>query len=231
MNSFLKACREQNFEQVKALLHTDTISRKRLLRLTDDKGCNCLHFAVFNGDIECTRYLLAFKELDIGQKVKERSGSTAFHLTLRRQHLRTPYMVEHGRLAEEIEPTIEIIKMLFEVNNDVINWCDDCDRSPLQLVIIHRRHFDIVKLLIDLGSSVNHKDHTNHSVLHIAAAQRRIDVVRYLLQKTDCDVNAADDSGWLACCTFVQWLVMNYSLPSEQSKHIKFCAEFLWLFI
>lgn len=225
MNSFLSACEEGNFEKAKTMLRYDSETRKRLLRLTNPYGWNCLHFAAYYGHVEFIRYLLTLKELDT--TLKDRRGMTAFHRALQRQRNANMIADPHGQqiLIYQPEPTIQILKMLFEVNNNFINCCDTYNVSPLRTALSYH-HLDVVKLLIDFGSSVNHKNKHGSSELHIAAFLRRVDCIRYLLYETYCDPSIPDAHGWLAVCKFIKSLVLN-RIPSVEE--IKFCVEFSWL--
>lgn len=218
MSPFLKVCEEGNFVEIKAMLQTDSKSRTELLQLTEANGWNCLHWAAYHIDVEWMRYLLTLKELDVN--ARNHFGDTAFHIALQP---RSDILGHSERPCYPPRPYLEMIKMLFEVNNDFVNCCDESDISPLQ-VAIKFHHFDVVKWLIDVGSSINHKNRNGTSVLHTATFQRRVDCIRYILYKSDCDPNIANVDGWLACCAFVRELLIR-QIPSKEQ--IEFCAEFL----
>lgn len=217
MIAFVRACIDGDLDIIKDMLQTDSIRRKELLKLTTAYGSNCLHMAVSNGHQECTRYLLTTKELEIC--TKDRKGYTAFHLACRKLPLYRPSYFHLPILS------IKMIKMLFDANNDFVNCCSDDHVSPLQSAVEHH-HLDVVKFLIDLGATVNHKDSRGSTVLHTAASAtiRRVECVRYLLYETNCDPSVRDQFGWLACCKFVRGLLVN-RLPSNEE--IQFGVEFL----
>lgn len=223
MDPFLRLCEEGNFEKAKSMLTTDPSNRWRLLRLTNPYGWNCLHFAAYNGAVEFIRYLLTLTELEVN--AKDRRGITAFHRALQRQRSTNMIEDQHGQqiLIYEPEPTIEILTMLFKVNHNFINCCDTYNVSPFRTALAYH-HLDVVKLLIDFGSSVNHKSKQVSSELHTAASVRRIDCLRYLLYETDCDPSMPDGHGWLACCKFVKSIILHRTPTKEE---IDFAVEFM----
>lgn len=225
MDPFLRCCEEGNFEKAKKMLQTDPKNRSRLLRLTNPYGWNCLHFAAYHGSVEFVRYLLTLPELEIN--AKDRRGITAFHRALQRQRSTNMITDADGQqiVLYEPTPTIEILTMLFEVNNRFINCCDTYNVSPLRTALAYH-HLDVVKLLIDFGSAVNHKNNQGSSELHIVAAVRRLDCVRYLLFEMDCDPSIPDGNGWLACCKFVKSILLNRPPTKEE---IDFSVEFMFL--
>lgn len=217
MNSFLKACGEGHFDIAIEMLQTDTISRNALLQQTDANGFNCLHYAADHCDVDFMRYLLQFKELDI--TARDHYGHTAFCKAV------MPEYAYIGRYYQP-EPCIEMITMLFEVNNDFVNCIEEC-RCNVVYNAICFHDITVVKLLINLGCSVNKTDTGFNSfnalpfhrfnALQVAADERRIDCIRYILSNTDCDVNIADAYGWLPCCSLIKALLLDpRQIPSKE---------------
>ncbi len=54
---------------------------------------------------------------------------------------------------------------------------------------------EIVKLLVEKGADVNAKDNDGQTVLHRAAYERNLDVVKWLVEEKGADVNAKDNNG------------------------------------
>lgn len=177
--SFLKACGEGNLDEIKAMLATDTINRNKKLRQKSITGWNGLHRTVEKNHIECTKYLLTMEELDMVAETCE--GETALYIG-----------------CNSPNTSIEIIRMLLEVNNDLVNYVNNETIDPLQCAIMSNR-FDIVQLLIDYGSPVNRQDCDGEAALHIAARTRRVDCIHYLMYETDCDTNLLNKHGKTAC--------------------------------
>lgn len=221
MNLFLKACEEGNLEEIKALLQTDLESRKHLLRVTDAVGNNCLHLVVIRKNADCLRYLLTFKELDIN--ARNRRGLTIFEEIFNSQFNAGILSYRNDLRPEAM---IEIVKMLFELNNDFINSpIEGYYGSPL-IAAIGACHIDVVKLLINLGASVNYRNRFGNTALDMAARLCRIDCIRYLLDETDCDPNLSGImTGWVPCCTFIRQICSTN--PSREQ--VEFSVEFLLL--
>lgn len=214
MTEFLIACENGDFEKVLEKLFIDTtdeLDRNELLRQKGRKGWNCLHWAVHYGDDARTRFLLKImEEKDV--TAKDADGQTAFKIAC------CPLAgIDEPNDFDSPEPTAEIIKMLFQENNNFINCCDNQNVSPLQCAIKYK-HIDVVKLLIDLGALVNHKsgDGVFKSVLHTAATYAREDVIRFLLNRKDCDWSERDCSKHSPCCYYFYNLFDSTSTSNDQ---------------
>lgn len=219
MNSFARACEDGRFNDVRKMLDTDTISRMELFQLTDANGLSLSHWAAYHSNIEFMKYLITFKEFNIN--AKDNHGRTALITAMCPRY--TESMHQHAYARFPPTPLIEMIKVLFEANNDLINYRDQCGASPLEYAIkIH--HFDVVKFLVDLGASVNHTDLFGYYIFRSAALHRRIDCLTYLMYKTDCDPGIPDSDGWLPCCRYVRYLLMSPRLSKED---IKFAIDFI----
>lgn len=182
------------------------------LRQMSITGWNGLHRAVEKNHIECTKYLLTFKELDtVGETCV---GDTALHVG-----------------CNSPNTSIEIIRMLLDANNDLVNYVNNENIDPLQLAIMGNR-FDIVQLLIDYGASVNRQDFDDEAALHIAARTRRVDCIYYLIYETDCDTNLLNKHGKTACFIYFISLItkaINFgSDPCISKEEIDCFIELVW---
>ena len=220
MEIFLESCETNNFEVAKEMLQNNRELRQQYFGLTDKTfGRNCLHWALHYNDIGMVKHLLTFKELDVN--ALDNSGETIFMAALKY----VPQRSSNGIMMEFCpkEPVIEMIKLLLEVNSDFINWCSSIkQQSPLQ-VAMQGQSLDVIKLLIQLGSDVNHKS-IGSSVLHEAAEHLRMDVIRYLLDETHCDPLVADKHGLPPCYVFVNKVITKGLIDRET---MDFCQLFL----
>lgn len=219
MNSFARACEDGRFDDVRKMLDTDTISRMELFQQTDANGLSLSHWAAYHSNIEFMKYLITFKEFNIN--AKDNHGRTALLTAMFPRY--TESIHQHAYVRFPPTALIEMVKVLFEANNDLINYRDQYGVSPLEYAIrIH--HFDVVKFLVDLGASVNHEYLFGYYIFHSAALHRRIDCLTYLLYKTDCDPAIPDCDGWPPCCRYVRYLLMSPRLSKED---IKFAIDFI----
>ncbi|XP_023718045.1 nuclear factor NF-kappa-B p100 subunit isoform X3 [Cryptotermes secundus] len=96
----------------------------------------------------------------------------------------------------------DCISELLNVSN--YQWysnCIDCNLTnyngctPLHIAA-REKNLDAVKKLVDSGADVNKKDTSlGRTVLHIAVEESSVEISRYLLEKTNIDVNATSYTG------------------------------------
>lgn len=210
--SFLKACGKGNLDEIQAMLETDTTSKNKKLNQKSINGWNCLHRVVERNRIECTKYLLSFKELDTTAETYE--GETALQIA-----------------CSSPKTSIDIILMLLEANNDLVNYVNNENVGPLQSAIMSNR-LDIVKVLIDYGAKVNWQDFDGEGALHIAARTRRVDCIRYLLYETDCDTSILNKHAKTACFIYFISLLTKAidfgSDPCISQEEIECFVELVW---
>ncbi|KAJ6634311.1 putative ankyrin repeat protein, partial [Pseudolycoriella hygida] len=184
-------------------------NRNQLLKETDSEyGGNCLYWAVQNNNIEAVEYLLGFAEVEVNAVDNE--GNTIFMAAMRPvvQNF-VQIMDPYGRVKFYYPPenSKKMVRMLFEANNDFVNCCSRSNESAL-LVAMDGQCLDVIKLLVQLGCRVNHISSSGESVLHRAALNLRVDVIRYLQLDTDCDLLLCDGNGWLPCSVFIQKILL-----------------------
>lgn len=219
----MEACEEGNFCHVKTLLETASPNiRKHLIRERGPNGWTCFHWAAWHGDPRWIVFLLKMKELDIA--VKNLDGITAFHVALKPKESKI-ILQRHATITYTL-PSIPIIRMLLEVNNQFVNCFARYGQLylyPLEYAIMFL-HMDVVKLLIRFGGVVENK---RRNIFHKAALSRRVDCMRYLIDEHHHDPTIRYDNGHTACLLFFQELLNNWNGPSK--NEIEFFCELLTL--
>ena len=81
-----------------------------------------------------------------------------------------------------------------------INACSAKTEIPL-VAALYRGHFRVADLLHKHGSDLNTRGIWGRTLVHAASCDRRVDIVRWLLDH-DADVNARNDSGFTALHLF-----------------------------
>lgn len=94
---------------------------------------------------------------------------------------------------------------------------------------IMRGRLDIVQLLIANNASVNKQDLDGDTALHIAAINIHLEVIRYLIYDTDCDVTIQNKNGKTACMILYAKLLENLAHEIEPSIDEINCFEELLL--
>lgn len=214
----LLLCSRKAFDIAKMLLEQQIPETKKrmLLESCSATGRNCFFFAAVHVNIEAMRYFLT--------EIKELNISARSVITKETVYYACFSVVENSPV-----PNLEMIKMLHDVDNDLINYLDGLGRTYLHIAVTENA-FDVFKLLIELGVSVHHKSYEKTDVLKMAALYRRVNCIRYLLYEMDCDPCSRDMFGWPTCNVFIQ-CVLNPS--SEQGiptkEEIEFAVELLSL--
>ncbi|TXG61829.1 hypothetical protein EZV62_013192 [Acer yangbiense] len=103
---------------------------------------------------------------------------------------------------------LEIVKKILSVNPEMCFARDHDGRNPLHIATI-KGHFsvlrdcqlEILKLLVEtIGDNgfLNSKDDDGNTILHTAAADKQVQVIKYLIIKTAIEVNAINAYGFTA---------------------------------
>lgn len=217
MRTFLNMCRDGDMHEVTEVLKSYKLSRASFLKQRDSNGWSCLHWATWHRDIECVKYLLSLKQLDIN--AKDNAGRTPFYLALLPQ---TMYQTQNGVTIYRRELPLEVVKMLLEANNNDSSFFEGLCDGPLEIAMMSMCHsFDVVKMLVDFGRSQGH----NCDIFwHCSAMYRRVDCMRYLLYQTNQDPKKRNKMGWPACFIFFQNVLRDAVVSS---KEINFGLELL----
>lgn len=223
MSQFMETCEEGNFHHVKTLLKAATPNiRKLMIRERSPNGWTCFHWAAWHSDPKWIVFLLKMKELDIA--AKNLDGITAFHVALKPRE--SSIILQRHATINYTLPSLPIIRMLLEVNNQFVNCFARYGQLflyPLEYAIMFL-HMDVVKLLIRFGGVVETK---RYNIFHKAALSRRVDCMRYLIDEAHFDPTIRCDNGHTACLLFFQELLNNCNGP--ETNEIDFFLDLLTL--
>ena len=111
------------------------------------------------GYIRTAKYLIE-NGMNVNQKNKEHNQSPLFHAS--------------------DEGIAEIVAMILDVNHDDVNHHDVFGLTPLSYA--SRRHFNVVKLLVEAGANPNEQDEYGFTPLHEAAENDSLDILKYLIK-------------------------------------------------
>ncbi|KAF0981151.1 hypothetical protein FDP41_012939 [Naegleria fowleri] len=81
-----------------------------------------------------------------------------------------------------VKGQIEALNLFFELARPIVNLPDFEGDTPL-ILATNSKQYDVMKLLIDKGSNINHMDENGMSALHVAASNGDILAVKILLEK------------------------------------------------
>lgn len=161
------------------------------LDTVNEKGENCLHLACVMDKAE---YIKPLINLGANPNTWDCNGNTPLHVAVAEsRQMCIARIVDQSHYTPKSKPLD-------------INLANDQGMTALHLAV-KNHNLEAVKRLVEAGASVKmaERKHGN-SILHIAVAERAVDIVRFLLQKTKVDVNQMTSSGYtplhLACvCT------------------------------
>ncbi|XP_010058562.2 ankyrin repeat-containing protein BDA1 [Eucalyptus grandis] len=147
-------------------------------------GFSPLHITAARGDVEITRELLK-----VGQHLCSVKG--------RERRIPLHYAVINGEL--------DVMKVLLSTSPDSVEETTARKEMALHLAVKNNR-FDVVVVLVEhlkkynKEKVINWKDHEGNTVLHLAAASKNFEVVKFILHGTGLKykvvkVNALNESG------------------------------------
>ena len=138
------------------------------------KGATVLHIACKYGQCEIVAWLLKQFDKDyVSQKTFY--GTTSLH-----------FACSFG--------SFECAKLLLEVSTECIDYKTNTGLTSLYLAI-QENHLNIVLLLSDYGANFHHKTEDGMNLIHVACQNGNIDILRWLAQNKDFDMNEKDTCG------------------------------------
>ncbi|KAG2382228.1 hypothetical protein C9374_005430 [Naegleria lovaniensis] len=81
-----------------------------------------------------------------------------------------------------VKGQIEALTLFFELARPIVNLPDFEGDTPL-ILATNSKQYEVMKLLIEKGSNINHMDENGMSALHVAASNGDILAVKILLEK------------------------------------------------
>ncbi|KAK2633162.1 hypothetical protein EUGRSUZ_L00453 [Eucalyptus grandis] len=169
------ACMLGHLPFAKALL-----AHKRDLAMElDSQGRTPLHLASANGYGEIARELLQSDPLAC--LVHDEDGRTPLHL---------------ATMKGQINIVIELVKVRPEAAEHRLSL----GQTTLHLGVRHNR-LETLKVLVEMvrdGDLVNAQDDEGNTILHLAVANKQTEIVKYLLQRSEVDVNTVNRNGFSA---------------------------------
>ena len=183
-----KACISSNAYLVKVLLKYSSI---KINCKTVDTKATPLHMAATYNNVAVIRALLAFNN-GAGNDIGTINGSgytplssaviadcaRAMRLLIRRDSDIT-FLDEFGNGLIHFAAyfnSVRCISFLLLKYGYMINSQNKCNFTPL-MYAVSRKHFDMIKILIDAGADLNKRNDDGHTALHFAS---NIDIVRTL---------------------------------------------------
>ncbi|KAK2633159.1 hypothetical protein EUGRSUZ_L00448 [Eucalyptus grandis] len=166
------ACMLGHVPFAKALL-----AHKRDLAMELDlQGCTPLHLASANGYAE-----IVLQSDPLACLAHDEDGRTPLHL---------------ATMKGQINIVIELVKARPEAAEHRLSH----GQTTLPLGVRHNR-LETLKVLMEMvrdGDLVNAQDDKGNTILHLAAANKPIETVKYLLQRSEVDVNTVNRNGFSA---------------------------------
>lgn len=220
MSHFMSHCAAGNFDSVLSVLQVNRAGKVTMLRERDSiNRWTCLHWAAWYSDIKWLKFFLAQRDVNI--YATDYKLMTAFHVALqpRESEIRHHYTL----------PSLEIIEMLLQVNNDFVNriaFFGPTCMYPLEYAIM-ALHIDAVKLLLRYGGGYIVEKQTGCTILQKAALNRRLDIIRYLVCEIGYDPSISCELGQQPCSLFLHEMMDNLTSPSEEE--IRFFLELFFL--
>ncbi|XP_051556482.1 KN motif and ankyrin repeat domain-containing protein 4-like isoform X1 [Myxocyprinus asiaticus] len=148
-----------------------------LVNMVDDNGNTALHYSVSHSNFSIVKLLLDTGVCEVDRRNK--SGYTAIML---------------ASLTDVESPgDMKVLQQLMELG-DVNAHVGQVGQTALHLAVRHGR-VPIVRLLLAQGADPNAQDHAGTTPMISACDRGHINVVRILLEDTNCDVNLKDKGG------------------------------------
>ncbi|KAF8388769.1 hypothetical protein HHK36_025449 [Tetracentron sinense] len=163
-----------HFDFVRAILWL----KPKLASELDSQGCSPLHLASAEGYLDIVRELLL---IDANVcSVRDQDGRTPLHLAAMR-----------GR--------VDVIKELLVGVTKIT--ADQGETASLHLCVEHNR-LEALKVLVesvtDVDEFINSRDDNGNTLLHLAAANKQLKTIKYLLSRTGVKVNSLNKNGFTA---------------------------------
>lgn len=163
-----------------------------------------LHFAAYYGHLNVVKYLIEETHADIN--IKDDSGRTPMHLAaLNGQLYIVKYLIEKEADLNSIDDfqqtpliyaasygALNIVKYLIE---DVSENITNIDESEILHSAARGDNLDVVQYLIKKGANVNKKNYIGETPLFIATRYGHINVVKYLIEEANADLNIKNEYG------------------------------------
>ncbi|KAL3500834.1 hypothetical protein ACH5RR_039927 [Cinchona calisaya] len=197
-----------------------------------------LHISSLLGRLEITKGLLT-KNPELA-KSPNSQGSTPLHLAAAKGYLEIVkelvlvnpdmcFVLDHdGRSPlhlAAIKGRVEILTELIRVKPEAARVLTGRVESCLHLCVNYNR-FEGLKVLVERLKKVNEnekfvnlKDQNGNTILHLAVAKKQIEIIKYLLSKTEIDVHARNINGFTALDVLLQ------SQEDLRNMDIRQCLE------
>jgi len=168
----------------------EDINGKAFLQYVDNIGNTVLHYSVWGGSLSCTKYLVETCGANVQEKNNE--GMSPLQLACAGNHT-------------------EIVAYLLSLShNDGQNLSTDLSSAGLNS--IHRAaqygSLEAIKMLTSKSSNldidINTKSLNGTTALHLATKDGNFDVLKYLIESCNADIDIENDFGLTAahlCCT------------------------------
>ncbi|CAF0733021.1 unnamed protein product [Didymodactylos carnosus] len=140
----------------------------------DERGDSPLHLAAWYGSYPSLKFMLEDQRADA--HIRSYDGSFPLH-----------YASSHGHS--------ECVKLLLKVAPDTVNGQTIAGLTPLYLAC-HMNHLEVIKILISRGANIRLKDEDGLNCLHAACRNATTEVVGWLLEKQNANVNDCDYSNY-----------------------------------
>lgn len=179
---------ENNFSKLISLLQK---RQPELIVKTNNFKRSPLHVAILNRKIETVRELVQIPEL---LEIADEDGRKPIH-----------YAARYGNL--------EMLKIF--ANYLDLNVTDQSLKTPLHYAA-ETGNKDTVMYLIQRGANIKQQDNLGFNALHYAANSMNLELIKWIVENTDIDINQVDKKGRSALFN----LIVDYEAGTEQKERI-----------
>jgi len=183
----LDAADSGNQERVQKLL-AEGVS----IDAVDRRGCGALHYAIRNKHTAVALWLL---ERGAVATNRSASGGTALHVATAKDEPRVvaalltktkqvDVLLNNGNSPlyyAAQDGSLESARLLIDAGADVNHTGTDEYKNPLLLTAVMGGHFEVFKLLVERGASLERGDRYGNTALIVAATYGQTNIVQYLL--------------------------------------------------
>ncbi|MFA6301977.1 MAG: ankyrin repeat domain-containing protein [Legionella sp.] len=175
------------------------------LEITDAYGRTPLVYAVHNGRLNTVKQLVDLKA-NFYPEISNTEQSSLIYQALEEGHIDVAeFLINSGCDFNQIRMRskthiihlaaqkgyYKIVKLLLEKQADLVQIKDGAARPPILLAAL--RHAEIVSLLISYGASLQQTfGNSRFNLIHIAASEGQLEVIKVLLDIDDTLVNCRD---------------------------------------